>query len=70
MLVVVVFAQRPSNMGVYLRDRSAQTVVRAATLRYSFYLTHSQYADTGPTSPAADPITPGAWQSGLWSTNV
>ena len=28
----------------------------------TFYLTRSQYTDTGPTSPSADPITPGAWQ--------
>ena len=26
----------------------------------TFYLTQSQYADTSPTSPSADPITPGA----------
>ena len=26
------------------------------------YLTQSQYTDTGPNSPSADPITPGAWQ--------
>ena len=26
----------------------------------SFYLTQSQYTDTGPASPSADPITPGA----------
>ena len=25
----------------------------------TFYLTQSQYTDTGPTSPSADPITPG-----------
>ena len=25
----------------------------------TFYLTQSQYTDTGPTSPRADPITPG-----------
>ena len=24
----------------------------------TFYLTHSQYTDTGPTSPSADPIMP------------
>ena len=34
----------------------------------TFYLTQSQYTDTGPTSPSADPITPGAWQGGHWST--
>ena len=28
----------------------------------TFYLTQSQYTDTGPTSPSADPITPGTWQ--------
>ena len=28
----------------------------------TFYLTQSQYTDTGPTSPSADPVTPGAWQ--------
>ena len=26
----------------------------------TFYLTQSQYTDTGPTSPSGDPITPGA----------
>ena len=26
----------------------------------TFYLTQSQYTDTGSTSPSADPITPGA----------
>ena len=28
----------------------------------TFYLAQSQYTDTGPTSPSADPVTPGAWQ--------
>ena len=36
----------------------------------TFYLTQSQYTDTGPTSPSADPITPGAWQGSHWSANV
>ena len=35
----------------------------------TFYLTQSQYTDTGPTSPCADPITPGAWQGSHWSAN-
>ena len=34
-----------------------------------FFLTQSQYTDTGPTSPSADPITPGIWQGNHWSTN-
>ena len=36
----------------------------------TFYLTQSQYTDTGPTSPSADPLTPGAWQGNHWSANV
>ena len=36
----------------------------------TFYLTRSQYTDTRPTSPSADPITPGAWQGSHWSTNI
>ena len=35
----------------------------------TFYLTQSQYTDTGPTSPSADPITPGAWQGSHRSAN-
>ena len=35
----------------------------------TFYLTQSQYTDTGPTSLSADPITPGAWQGSHWSAN-
>ena len=35
----------------------------------TFYLTQSQYTDTGTTSPSADPITPGSWQGSHWSVN-
>ena len=36
----------------------------------TFYLTQSQYTDTGPTSPSADPITlKCAWQGSHWSAN-
>ena len=38
--------------------------------RQTFYLTRSQYTDTGPTSPSANPVTPGAWQGSYSSTNV
>ena len=34
------------------------------------YLTRSQYTDTGPTSPSADPTTPGAWQGSHWGVNI
>ena len=36
----------------------------------TFYLTQSQCTDTGPTSPSADPVAPGAWQDSHWSVNV
>ena len=36
----------------------------------TFYLTQSQYTNTGPTSLSVDPITPGAWQGSHWSANV
>ena len=36
----------------------------------TFHLTQSHYTDTGPTSPSADPITPGAWQGSHRSDNV
>ena len=32
----------------------------------TFYLTPSQYTDTGPTSLSADPIISGAWHGSLW----
>ena len=35
----------------------------------TFYLAQSQYADTRPTSPSADPIAPGAWKGSHWSAN-
>ena len=35
----------------------------------TFYLTQSQYIDTGPTSPSADPVTLDAWQGSHWRAN-
>ena len=35
----------------------------------TFYLTHLQYTETGPTSPSADPITSGTWQGSQWIVN-
>ena len=36
---------------------------------HTFYLAQSQYTDTEPTSPSADPLTPGVWQGSHWSAN-
>ena len=65
----------PFHTLVYFRDGSAQTSLRAATLRQklqikAFHLTQSQYTDTGPTSPRADPTIPGAWQGSHWNAYV
>ena len=35
----------------------------------TFHLTQLQYTDTGPTSPSAGPITPGAKQGSHWSAD-
>ena len=37
---------------------------------YTFHLAQSQYTDNGPTSPSADPLTPGVWQSSRWSGDI
>ena len=46
------------------------SVSRGRICSSTFYPTQSQYTDTGPTSPNADPETPGAWQGSHWSANV
>ena len=55
-------------MPVFLRDGSANFTCCHAEIESAdptLYLTQSQYTDTGPTSPSADPITPGAWQGSV-----
>ena len=61
--VGVVRVNVPGDMLVYLRDGSAQTTVSAEMEVEDriCYLTRSRYTDTGPTSPSADPVMPGAW---------
>ena len=56
-------------MLVYLRDGFTCCPTEMQVTDPSFYLIQSQYTDTGPASPSADPITPGAWQGSLWSAN-
>ena len=51
-LFVWLVAYRPSNMRVYLRDGSAQTSLRAATLRYKLQIKLS-------ISPSHSILTPG-----------
>ena len=51
-------------MLVYLRDGFAQFYLlpHSEVADQTFYLTQSQYTDTGQTSPSADPKTPSAWE--------
>ena len=61
--------------GKCISDGSAQTILRACHTEVeaadqTFYLTQSQYTDTGLTSPSVDPITPGTCQGSHWSANI
>ena len=54
-------------MLAYLRDGSAQAIMYAATLRLKLRIKlsisfKSQYTDTRPTTPRADPKAAGVWQ--------
>ena len=51
-----------------VRMDAAQTIAKEVADQTS-YLTQSQYTDTEPTSPIADPMMQGAWQGSHWSTN-
>ena len=49
---------------------STNNMLTVLTIRTMFtVLTQLQYTDTGPTTPSADPISPGAWQGSHWSAN-
>ena len=72
--VVLLVACFITSQRVYLRDGSDQAFFTCCHVEIevadpTFRLTQSQYTDTGPTSPSADPITPGAWQGSHWSAN-
>ena len=50
-------------------DKCTCCQTEVQVLRVACYVTQSQYTDTWPTSPSADPVTPGAWQRSHLSTN-
>ena len=60
-------------MQVHLSGGSAQTILRAATLRQKLSIklavSQSQYSDTRQTILSDDPIKPEAWQGSHWSVN-
>ena len=51
------------------RVAQGRTRVRAATQIQLCRLTQSRCTDTGPTSPSADPVAPGAWQGSHRGSN-
>ena len=68
-------AKRPSNMrcgvsqGQICSDNLTCCNTEIQVADQTFYLTQSQCTDTGPTSPNADPVTPGTWQGSHWSAH-
>ena len=57
------------NYGRICSDNFTSCHTEIEVADQTFRLTQSQYTDTGPTSPSADTITPGAWQGSHWSAN-
>ena len=60
----------PSPTGRFPCAVSEGTNPEIEVVNPTFYLTHSQYIDTGLTSLSADPITPEAWQGSHWSAHL
>ena len=57
------------SQGLICSDKLTPWHTEIEVADQAFYFTQSQYSDTGPTSPSADPISPGAWQGSHWSDN-
>ena len=55
-------------VGLFYTQPAGQTEIEAED--QTFYLTQSQYTNTGPTSPSADPRTPEAWEGSHRSANI
>ena len=55
------------SQGQICSDNSTCCHTETEVADQTFYLTQSQYTDTGPTSPSADPT--GTWQGSHWSAD-
>ena len=60
---------------MYFGDGSTQTIAwcchtKIEVVDQHFHLAQSQYIDTGPTSPRAKLVMPGAWQDNHWSAYI
>ena len=62
--------QASVSQGRICSDNSTCYHTEAEGADRTFYLTQSQYTDTGPSSPSADAIMQGFWQGSDWSANV
>ena len=61
--------QASASQGRICSDNVTRCRTEVEAADPTFYLTQSQYTDTGPISPSADPLTPDAWQGSHWSAS-
>ena len=57
------------SLGLICSDNFSCCHTEIEVADQTFYLTQSEYTDSRPTGPSADPVTPGAWQGRHWSAN-
>ena len=71
LLVVCLTSQQHASIsqGRIYSDNCKCCHIEIEVADQTFHLTQSQYNDTRPISPSADPIAPGAWQGSHWSAN-
>ena len=71
LLVARLMSQQHASVsqGRICTDKFTCCHIEIETADPTFYLTQSQYTDTGLTSPSTDPTVPGAWQGRHWIAN-
>ena len=71
LLVGCLMSQKHASVsqGRFYSDNCTCCHIETEVADQNFYLTQSQYTDTGPTSSSADPLTPGIWQGSHWSAS-
>ena len=57
------------SLGLICSDKCTCCHADTEVADQTCYIAQSQYTDTGPNSPSADPIIQDAWQGSHWSTN-
>ena len=69
LLVALKSQQASVSHGQICSGKSTYCHTEMEVADQTFYLTRSQYTDTGPTSLSADLKTPEAWQGSHWSAD-